>query len=270
MPSEKQTGAPAGRETGAANGHDLVRVVIQSPEIWARKDLNRHLSARQGFVLLERNGGLDGILADCEKMAPCVLVIDQLQIQTDGFDLDHFGARVEFGRSVQVLVVGPKRDPGLVEELLRIGCVGFVTQDVPSAILKKAVRAVSAGEFWADRRVTSRVVQQLLSQSGSRTLTPRERQVLWLIGQGLKNRAIAERLYITRDTVRWHIRSIYSKIGVHDRLSAALYAQEHLGEGLAIGQQSASQESLVVESLLSREAGRQPRFLALDSRCRDE
>jgi DNA-binding NarL/FixJ family response regulator len=270
MPSEKQTRAMTAQGAGAANGHDLIRVVIQSPEIWNRKDLNRHLPARQGFVLLERNGGLEDILADCEKMAPCVLVIDQVLMQTDGFDLDHFGARVEFGRAVQVLVVGPKRDPGLVEELLRIGCVGFVTQDVSSAVLKKAVRSVALGEFWADRRVTSRVVQQLLSQSGSRTLTPRERQVLWLIGQGLKNRAIAERLYITRDTVRWHIRSIYSKIGVHDRLSAALYAQEHLGDGIVVGQQSSSQESLVADSLLSREAGRQPRFLALDARFRDE
>ena len=69
----------------------------------------------------------------------------------------------------------------------------------------------------------------------------------------MKNRAIAERLYITRDTVRWHIRSIYAKIGVQDRLSAALYAREHLGEGIAVGQQATSTESLLVDSLLSGE-----------------
>lgn len=269
MPSEKQTRPQTGRTSDDA-GRDLVRVVVQSPEIWNRKELSRQLSARQGYVLLDRQGSLDEILTACEKMAPCVLIVDQVLMQTEGFDLEHFGARVEYGRSIQVLVVGPKRDAGLVEDLLRIGCVGFVTQDVTPAVLRKAVRAVAGGEFWADRKATSRVVQQLLSQSGSRSLTPREKQVLWLIGQGLKNRAIAERLFITRDTVRWHIRSIYSKIGVHDRLSAALYAQENLGDGIAVGPKTSSEGSSLVESLLSREAGRQPRLLALDSRYRDE
>jgi DNA-binding NarL/FixJ family response regulator len=271
MSVTKQTPSQTGRSSAAANGGDLIRVVIQSPAIWERSDLSRQLSARQGFVLLRCTGSLDSVLADCEKMAPCVLIVDQVLVQTEGLDLDHFGPRVEYGRLIQVLVAGPTRDPGLVEDLLRMGCVGFVTQDIPPAVLKKAVRAVASGEFWADRRATSRIVQQLLSQTGSRSLTRREKQVLWLIGQGMKNRAIAERLYITRDTVRWHIRSIYAKIGVQDRLSAALYAREHLGEGIAVEQQQpSSTESLLVDSLLSGEVGRQPRLLALDSRYRDE
>lgn len=271
MPITKQTQPQSGRSSSPANGRDLIRVVVQSPGIWERHDLSRQLSACQGFVLLGCKGNLDTVLADCEKMAPCVLIADQVLVQTEGTDLEHFGPRVEYGRLIQVLVVGPTRDPGLVEDLLRMGCVGFVTQDIPAAVLKKAVRAVAAGEFWADRLATSRIVQQLLSQTGSRNLTRREKQVLWLIGQGMKNRSIAERLYITRDTVRWHIRSIYAKIGVQDRLSAALYAREHLGgEGIAVEQQPTSPESLLVDSLLSREAGRQPRLLALESRYRDE
>jgi DNA-binding NarL/FixJ family response regulator len=259
-----------GQGVSSTNGRDLIRVVVQSPEIWARKGLGRHLSSRQGFVLVQRAGTFESVLADCEKMAPCVLFVDQVLIQSEGFDLEHFGARVEYGRLIQVLVVGPKRDPAIVEELLRMGCVGFVTPDTSPTVLRKAVKAVVAGEFWADRRSTSRVVQQLLSQSGTRTLTPREKQVLWLIGQGLKNRAIAERLYITRDTVRWHIRSIYAKIGVQDRLSAALYAQEHLADGMVVEHQPKPKDSLLVDSLLSREVDRAPRFLALDSRYPDE
>jgi DNA-binding NarL/FixJ family response regulator len=270
MPITKQTPSQPGRETASVNGSDLIRVVVQSPVLWERHDLSRQLSARQGFVLLRCTGSLDSVLADCEKMAPCVLIVDQVLVQTEGLDLDHFGPRVEYGRLIQVIVVGPSRDPGLVEDLLRMGCVGFVTQDIPAAVLKKAVRAVAGGEFWADRLATSRIVQQLLSQSGSRNLTRREKQVLWLIGQGLKNRAIAEQLYITRDTVRWHIRSIYAKIGVQDRLSAALYAREHLGDGIAVEQQPSSPESLLVDSLLSREAVRPPRLLALGPRYRDE
>jgi DNA-binding NarL/FixJ family response regulator len=259
-----------GQRAVTVNGRDLIRVVVQSTRIWNRQGLARHFSPRQGFVLLQRTGSFESVLSDCEKMTPCVLVADQVLVQAEGFDLDHFGARVEYGRLIQVLIVGPKRDPGLVEDLLRMGCVGFVTEEISPAVLKKAVRSVVAGEFWADRRATSRVVQQLLSQSGTRNLTPREKQVLWLIGQGLKNRAIAERLYITRDTVRWHIRSIYAKLGVHDRLSAALYAQEHLGDGIVVEPPDQPDGPLLVDKLLGREAGPQPRFLALDSRYQDE
>ena len=213
-----------------AGSRDYTRVVVHSSKIWERKGLPRCFSPRHGFVLVQQNGTFQSVLSDCEKMAPCVLIVDQVLMEGEPSGLEDLGARVEFGRSIQVLVVGPARTHGVVESLLRVGCVGFVTYDVSLPALRKAVRAVAAGELWADRQSTGRVVQQLLLQSGSRTLTPRETQILRLIGLGYKNRAIADRLYITRDTVRWHIRGIYAKIGVQDRLAAALYARENLGE----------------------------------------
>jgi DNA-binding NarL/FixJ family response regulator len=136
----------------SARESDLIRVVVQSTQIWDKKGLSRQLSPRNGFVLLQRTGSLDSVLADCERMAPCVLVADLVLVQAEGFDPERFSTRVEFGRSIQVLVVGPKRDPGLVEDLLRAGCVGFVTEDTSPLVLRKAVQAVAAGEFWADRR----------------------------------------------------------------------------------------------------------------------
>ena len=147
MSVTKQTQPQAGRSPVAANGGDLIRVVIQSPTIWEPSDLSRQLSARQGFVLLRRTGSLDSVLSDCEKMAPCVLIVDQVLVETEGLDLDHFGTRVDYGRSIQVLVVGPKRDPGLVEDLLRMGCVGFLNRGYDAGRSKKAVKAVAPGEI---------------------------------------------------------------------------------------------------------------------------
>jgi DNA-binding CsgD family transcriptional regulator len=76
-------------------------------------------------------------------------------------------------------------------------------------------------------------VRHLLLQQSSLSLTPREKEILWLIGQGLTNREMSDRLYVTRDTVRCHIKNVYGKIGIHDRRGAAAYARKHLAEAYA-------------------------------------
>jgi DNA-binding CsgD family transcriptional regulator len=66
-------------------------------------------------------------------------------------------------------------------------------------------------------------VRGLLSSQSRHNLTPREGQILDLISRGRSNRDIAEELFISRETVRWHIRTLYAKIGVRDRTEAATY-----------------------------------------------
>jgi len=73
------------------------------------------------------------------------------------------------------------------------------------------------------------MIRDLLSAESPRKLTRREKEILRLVGQGYKNQEIAEQLFISRETVRWHLRSLYPKIGVQDRLSAAFYATETCG-----------------------------------------
>jgi DNA-binding NarL/FixJ family response regulator len=208
-----------------------IQVAVQSALIWDNDKLRGSLSAGAGFVLSQLSGSLDSVLSGCEKLGPCVLVADLKFVEAA--NPAEFGARVDFGRAVRVLVVGPKEAPGLVEKLLHIGCRGFLTNDIPPKILLKAIRSVALGEFWADRASTSRVVRHLLLQQLSFSLTPREQEILWLIGQSFTNREISDRLYVTRDTVRCHIKNIYGKIGIHDRRGAAVYARKHLAEVFA-------------------------------------
>jgi DNA-binding NarL/FixJ family response regulator len=111
-----------------------------------------------------------------------------------------------------------------------MGCMGFVTEGAPPAVLKKAARALARGEMWIDRRLLTRVLQQLLFANRSPKLTPREKDVLKLIARGYKNRAIAEKLCISHETVRWHIRGLHSKLGLQDRLGTAVYAQQYLDD----------------------------------------
>jgi DNA-binding NarL/FixJ family response regulator len=99
----------------------------------------------------------------------------------------------------------------------------------------KAVKAVAQRELWVDRKLACQVLQESLQQSSQPSVTPRERQILRMITEGKTNRTIADTLHVTRDTVRWHIKSLYNKIGVKDRLSAVFFAREFFGADVSPG-----------------------------------
>jgi DNA-binding NarL/FixJ family response regulator len=157
-----------------------------------------------------------------------VLLIDEATLLE--FEPAELAGVADYGRAIRILVIGPARDEQGVLKVIRAGCMGFEDEEASPATLKKAVRALARGELWVSRQVTAQLVHQLLCLLSSRKLTSREREILRLIARGLKNRAIAERLSISHETVRWHIRSLHSKLGLQDRLGTALYAEKYLGE----------------------------------------
>jgi DNA-binding NarL/FixJ family response regulator len=158
-------------------------------------------------------------------LRPCVLLVDQSFVERQ--DPAWFAETIEFGRAVQVLVYVPMELPAVVEKLLRMGCMGVLSQNVSPRNVRRAIQAVTGGQIWAGRQVLSGMLQAELMSAYPRRLTARETEILRLIAKGFKNREIAEKLFISRETVRWHVRSLYSKIGVQDRLSATFYATEH-------------------------------------------
>lgn len=109
-----------------------------------------------------------------------------------------------------------------------MGCMGYLPGDSPRSVVRKAVRAIASGEMWAERKAVSQAMKRLILKQLVQDLTAREADILRLITCGLSNRAIAARLCITHETVRWHIRSLYSKIGVQDRFSAMVYGSRLL------------------------------------------
>ncbi len=127
---------------------------------------------------------------------------------------------VDFGRSVLVLVRVAREDDETVDRLMRLGCMGFVGERASAAAIGEAIRALGKGEIWANRRFLAEFIRGLLSAQSPRNLTARENEILNLISKGRSNREIADQLFISRETVRWHIRTLYAKIGVHDRVQA--------------------------------------------------
>jgi DNA-binding NarL/FixJ family response regulator len=104
---------------------------------------------------------------------------------------------------------------------LRMGAHGFLRPGCPGAVLAKAYDCARRGELWVERRALSQVVQSMVAVMEEHRFTPRELDIFSRVSAGQNNRQIAEALCITRETVRWHLRSAYNKLGVHDRRAAA-------------------------------------------------
>jgi DNA-binding NarL/FixJ family response regulator len=124
-------------------------------------------------------------------------------------------------------------------EAVRQGCCGIVPKQTSTELLLKSIRKVHAGEFWLDRKSTAEVIRRLSkktpgggSNTGARSglreqgavLSQREREIVVLVAQGFKNKEMAERMFISEQTVKNHLHNIFDKVGVSDRLELALYA----------------------------------------------
>jgi DNA-binding NarL/FixJ family response regulator len=204
-----------------------ISVIVASPELVKKKGLNRCFSRKAGFTLMRCANSLDEIISFSRRLSPCVLIIGQEL--TAGPNFAESLREIRLNRGVQILVAGQQESPATVHSILRAGCVGFLETGASNYVLRRAVHSVAAGELWASRQSVSRLIQDFLMAESLAELSPREQEILNLIGQGYKNREIAEHLFISSETVHWHVRGLYAKIGVKDRLSAAVFASEHAG-----------------------------------------
>lgn len=134
---------------------------------------------------------------------------------------------------VRILVLASRSSEETAVAVLRAGAAGLVDKQADYRTLVAAIRAIDAGETWANRRVTARALDQLSTphrnhDPGATYLTTRELEVVDEIGRGLRNREVARKLGISEKTVKAHLVSIFAKLGVHSRTALALWATDRL------------------------------------------
>jgi len=134
--------------------------------------------------------------------------------------------------NVRIVAITDGDDPDSSMQALKFGAVGIVKATQGSNLLLEAIRKAYEGEIWLNQELLTNLVgnggkpKQPTRKIGpaSDSLTPREIEVISMIGKGLKSKVIAERLSISEATVRHHVSSIYGKLGVDDRLNLIIYA----------------------------------------------
>lgn len=142
----------------------------------------------------------------------------------------------QLGKTVKVIVLTTFDDDETVFEGLRAGAVGYLLKDVTSDKLVEAIRAAYAGDYFLLPSITAKVVSEFsrISKPARKQfdeflpepLSPREVEILKIVATGASNREIADQLFISEGTVKNHLSSILSKLGVRDRMQAILKAKE--------------------------------------------
>ena len=194
-----------------------------------RAGLRGILRASHGFEIVGELGDGAGVVAAVEEHRPDVVVMDVRMPGVDGVEATRRLAAVD--AAPPVLVLTTFEDDEILAGALRAGADGFLLKGVPADDLQRAVRAVAAGDSWLDPAVTGRVLTAYRDGAPAPAppaeldrLTPREREVLVLIGSGLSNAEIAAELVLGEGTVKTHVGHVFAKLGLRDRAAAVVFA----------------------------------------------
>jgi DNA-binding NarL/FixJ family response regulator len=213
-------------------GTRAIRVLLVDDQELILTGLRGILRERFGFQIVgERTSGA-GIVEAVAQMSPDVVVMDVRMPGVDGVTATR--ALTAIDGAPPVLVLTTFEDEAILAGALRAGAAGFLLKGVPAVDLQRAVRTVAAGGSWLDPAVTGRVLATyregtapLLPGAEVDVLTPREREVLALMGSGLTNTEIAAKLVLGEGTVKTHVGHILAKVGLRDRAAAVVFAFDH-------------------------------------------
>jgi DNA-binding NarL/FixJ family response regulator len=187
--------------------------------------LNEHFASVKDIILIPQSGGLAQLSTHCERFPQCVVVVSAAFAEVqDAASILKF-LREHPATCVLVFLEYPHEE--LVDALLVHGYHGVLTPQTSPANWEKMVRCVNGGEMWVQRAALTRVFRRLILYDAC-NLSRRESEILALLGEGLSNRAIAQRLFIAPDTIRWHLRQLYSKTGVGVRRKLLIYAKRYV------------------------------------------
>ena len=199
-------------------GPKAVICLEDSAVLW--KLLNKAFEGSSEFIFA-RSGETD-LLSVCGRLSPALVAIEDSRLQAVPFKRLHDSI---IRREIQILVFSDKLDEDSFADFFRMGCTGVVPYNVTSQMLRRAVLAIFDGELWLPRKILSRFAHDAFLKSTVRKVTQRESEIFKLVCLGFTNQQIAEHLFISRETVRWHLRGLYSKIGVETRAGAIRYAK---------------------------------------------
>jgi DNA-binding NarL/FixJ family response regulator len=204
-------------------GAVVTTVVLADDQRVVREGLASLLGLLPDLDVLGTASDGEEAVALVERLRPDVVLMDLRMPRCDGVTATR--RLREQGSTTHVIVLTTYADDRSVVEALRAGARGFLTKDAGAEEIERAIAAVVRGDAAIDPAVQHHLVDAVTAPPELPDgLTPREVEVLTLIAQGLSNREIAARLFVSEATVKSHVNHIFTKTGVRDRAQAVSYA----------------------------------------------
>lgn len=213
-----------------------ISVLIVDDQRLVREGIASLLAIQEGITVVDTAVDGQEAIAKAQDLQPDVILMDVRMPVMDGITATSRIRQQQPG--CQVLMLTTFDDEEYIVKSLQAGASGYLLKDIPAADLAQAVRLTHAGIYQLDPSVAGKLVGALGKVNGGggetavsspieHNLTDRELEVLRLIATGATNREIAAQLVVSEGTVKNHVSSILSTLGLRDRIQAALYAHEH-------------------------------------------
>jgi DNA-binding NarL/FixJ family response regulator len=204
----------------------MIRVVIAEDHPVVRKALAQLLDeADEITVVATASNGGDAVAAALEHSADVVLMDLEMPGQ-NGIDATH--ALTAAGSGARVVILTTFSDHRRIFAALDAGAVGYLLKDAEHDEILRGVLDAAAGDAPIAPRAAREMLNERARPRPELALSARELEVLRLVARGLPNKLIARELEISEKTVKAHLTSVFSHLGVTDRTQAALWAQRHL------------------------------------------
>ena len=211
-----------------------IRVVLIEDHEVVRAGLRLLIESAAGFEVVGEAATHADALALAAREQPDIILLDLALGPENGLDL--LPKLFTVAGLARVLILTGLSDVEEYREAILRGATGLMLKEQTPEVLLKAIEKVHAGEVWLDRAILASVLSEMVL-GGARpanaeatrisALTEREREVIALIGEGLKNKQIGDRLSISETTVRHHLTSAFAKLGVESRLEMVIFAHRH-------------------------------------------